>query len=71
LEALTVVLLPLPVNVLANLLRMETVVAWICSSSSGGGDPDDGVDGDGETGSIGEFMVVSSHVQRIICGWSA
>lgn len=29
-------------------------------SSSGGGEPEDGVDGEGETGSGGEFMVMTN-----------
>lgn len=32
--------------------------ASICSISSGGGEPDEGVEGDGEPGSGGEFIAV-------------
>ena len=59
LEGLALLLAP-PANELANLPRIEgpRLLACICSSSSGGGEPDEGVEGDGEPGSIGEFMVV-------------
>lgn len=42
------------------LVRFDRYPALDCGwklASSGGGEPDDGVDGDGEPGSGGEFMV--------------
>jgi hypothetical protein len=60
LEGLALLLLPPPVNELVNLPRIvdPRELACICSSSSGGGEPEEGVEGDGEPGSVEEFMVV-------------
>ena len=60
-------LLP-PLNELVNLPRrvFPREIACICSSSSGGGEPEEGVEGDGEPGSVGESIVVSCRLAR--CG---
>lgn len=54
-----------PVRALANFMRLlerdccEGCIDWSASISSGGGEPDEGVEGDGEPGSGGEFMFCS------------